>query len=132
MKDEHGSPAKPQLGISRFGAGSPAHDLKCLPLTEGSFQLARMAPPQSSPSKRASIVPAGSASNCSTDVGLSESTSKAKSKKKQEPCRICGVIFEEMPRNGKECYEHQKDVAALQKWLEVQVASDQKNTTKKG
>ena len=43
------------------------------------------------------------------------------------PCRVCGMIFLEMPKRGRECFEHQRDSAGLLKHLQNCVSTNPKD-----
>ena len=47
------------------------------------------------------------------------------------PCRVCGQIFQDMPRNSRECFIHTKDAASCQRYLESQVSEYPKDKTKR-
>ena len=68
----------------------------------------------------------------STLSSAAGAASKKDGKKvKDQSCRVCGLTFADMPRNGKECYAHQQDAAGLQKDLENKVkASPSDNKAK--
>ena len=115
------SPRKTIMGASRFTAMSPAI----------SHPGDAHAYPKQSPVKPApSDVDDASTVSSAAPPRAGQGGGGGKGKK-QEPCRVCGVIYEEMPRNCKECYQHMKDVAALQKWLEQQLAATPKDSQRK-
>ena len=58
-------------------------------------------------------------------------SSKKTNIKETRPCRVCGILYEDMPKKGLECWEHQRDVAGLQKSLEVNFANNPSAEAKK-
>ena len=50
--------------------------------------------------------------------------------KKDKPCRVCAMVYELMPRNSPECFEHKEDSAGLLKDLEGKLKADPHNKQK--
>ena len=114
-------------------AASPRN--KFLGLRAQPVQHASSAPSVSPMPRRVSSGACGASCASSADASTTaETRSQGKLEKKgkratetKNKCRVCGLSFEDMPRNGKECYEHQQDAAGLQKDLEAKAKRDPGN-----